>query len=58
MLRNAVRLYLVHYHTEWNHQSLSNEIIRPDERVGQKTGDVACRERLGGILRYYYRDAA
>jgi len=58
MLRNAVGQYLVHYHTERNHQGLNNTIIRPGERVGQQTGDVACRERLGGILRYYYRDAA
>jgi hypothetical protein len=26
--------------------------------VGQMIGDVQCRERLGGMFRYYYRDAA
>ena len=24
----------------------------------QEEGEVNCRERLGGLLRYYYRDAA
>ena len=58
MLRNAVGQYLVHYHTERNHQSLSNKNIRPTEGVGREVGDVESRERLGGILRYYYRDVA
>ena len=28
------------------------------EEVGRGNGDVKCRERLGGLLRYYYRTAA
>src|SRR5208282_1353494 len=28
------------------------------EEVGRTTGDIQCRERLGGILRYYHRQAA
>ena len=58
MLRNAVRQFLAHYHTERNHQSLDNKIIQPGEEVGRHEGDVQCRERLGGMLRYYYREAA
>ena len=27
-------------------------------RFGQSTGEIRCRERLGGMLRYYYREAA
>jgi hypothetical protein len=41
-----------------NHQGLGNRLIEPGEEVGQTTGEVACRERLGGMLRYYYRKAA
>jgi hypothetical protein len=26
--------------------------------VGRTTGKIACRERLGGMLRYYYHRAA
>jgi transposase InsO family protein len=58
MLRNAVRQYLVHYHAERNHQGLGNRLIEPGNEVGCRDGEMQCRERLGGILRYYYRDAA
>ncbi len=58
MLRNAVRQFLAHYHEERNHQGLANKIIHPGDEVGQSQGDIQCRERLGGLLRYYYRDAA
>ena len=57
-LRSAVGQYLVHYHTERNHQGLDNAIIQTGEEVGTATGNVRCRERLGGLLHYYYREAA
>lgn len=57
-LRRAVSDYLDHYHRERNHQSLGNRLIEPDENGGQIDGEIQCRERLGGMLRYYYRDAA
>ena len=58
MLRNAVRQFLVHYHGERNHQGLENQLIQPGKEVGLEQGDIKCHERLGGLLRYYYRDAA
>ena len=56
-LRRTLREYVAHYHGERNHQGLDNELIdRPDpERAG---GPVRRRERLGGVLSYYYRAAA
>jgi len=57
-LRRAVSDFLHHYHRERNHQGLDNQIIDPGGEVGQEIGKVQCRERLGGLLRYYYRDAA
>jgi len=57
-LRNAIRQYLEHYHEERNHQGLENQLIDPGENVGQGNGSVRSSERLGGMLRYYYRDAA
>ena len=54
----AVVAFLAHYHAERNHQALGNRLIDPGEEVGRATGEIACRERLGGILRYYYRKAA
>ena len=58
MLRNAVLQFLDHYHRERNHQGLDNRILMPGAEVGQMTGTLECRERLGGLLRYYYRAAA
>ena len=43
---------------ERNHQGLGNRLLEPDGEVGQTTGEIECRERLGGVLRYYYRKAA
>ena len=57
-LRRATTSYLGHYHTARNHQGLDNKIIDPGDEVGIVTGDVKCRERLGGLLRYYYKAAA
>ena len=58
MLRTAVGEFLQHYQSERNHQGLGNKIIEPDEAVGQEHGEIECRERLGGLLRYYHRKAA
>ena len=53
----AVALAGWNYHWERNHQGLENKIIEPEfGSVGE--GEVNCRERLGGLLRYYHRDAA
>lgn len=57
-LRKAVHEYLAHYHRERNHQGLDNTIIEPGEEIGRHRGEFACRERLGGLLRYYHRRAA
>ena len=56
-LRRAVHQFCDHYHLERNHQGLENKIIEPDFD-SDREGEVECRERLGGLLRYYYRDAA
>ncbi len=57
-LRRAVDAYLRHYHAERNHQGVGNKLIESGEEVGSVAGKIACRQRLGGLLRYYYRDAA
>ena len=56
-LRRAVEQFCQHYHRERNHQGLENKIIEP-EFGSVEEGQVGCRERLGGLLRYYYRDVA
>ena len=57
-LRRALAEYEPHYHTERNHQGLSNNIIDFQGEVGGTRGPVKRRERLVGMLSYYYRDAA
>jgi putative transposase len=56
-LRRAMREYVAHYHAERNHQGKSNVLLFP--RVTETRCDtLECRERLGGLLCYYHRDAA
>ncbi len=57
-LRRAVSAYMVHYHRERNHQGLENRLIERERGVRKGTDEVCCRERLGGMLRYYCREAA
>ena len=40
------------------HQGLDHQILEPGPEVGQQAGDIVCRERLGGLLKYYHRQAA
>jgi putative transposase len=56
-LRRAVAEYAAHYHVERNHQGLGNRLIE-EPKGTVATGAVGCRERLGGVLKYYYREAA
>jgi putative transposase len=56
-LRATVRAFLDHYHEERPHQGLNNTLIAPKiTSIGR--GPLQCRERLGGVLKFYYRDAA
>ena len=55
-LRILVSNFVSHYHGERNHQGLDNKLIKPDSLHAQ--GSIQCRERLGGLLRYYHRKAA
>jgi putative transposase len=57
-LRSIIANYVAHYHCERNHQALDNEVIEKSEAIGCRKGVVRRRERLGGVLNYYYRDAA
>ena len=56
-LRTALRAYVEHFHGERNHQGKGNLLLFPCEEMGQH-GPVRCRERLGGLLKFYYRPAA
>ena len=56
-LRTALRAYVEHVHGERNHQGKEKLFLFPTEEP-PTTGPVRCRERLGGLLKFYYRTAA
>ena len=51
-LRRAIEQFVAYYHGERNHQGLGNEWTVAEESVGNTEGEICCRERLGGSLRY------
>jgi transposase InsO family protein len=58
-LRHVLTQYVEHFHHERHHQGKGNVLLFP--AVSQSTeqqGPMQCRERLGGLLKYYTRDAA
>lgn len=61
-LHLAISEFVEHYHLERNHQGLDNRLITavasPANENVDPTAPVVRRERLGGILSYYYRPAA
>ena len=56
-LRTAIQNFVAHYHTERNHQGLANQLISPEPGHLGNSGEVQRRQRLGGMLNYYYRAA-
>jgi putative transposase len=57
--RRAIAEYVEHYHQERNHQGRGNVLLFPSSRAEQQRNrPLQCRERLGGLLKYYYRKAA
>jgi putative transposase len=57
-LRRALSEFVAHYHAERNHQGKDNVLLFPVSVKTCDVGAVQCRERLGGLLRYYHRQAA
>ena len=59
-LRLVLSNYARHYHEERNHQGKDNMIPFPAaaDRIGSSSGPIRTRERLGGLLKFYHREAA
>jgi len=58
-LRKVLNEYGTHYHQERNHQGRGNELLLPRARKeGWETNPIRARERLGGLLKFYSREAA
>jgi len=46
------------YNQERPHQGLGNKIIQVEFNRPSTDGTIVCNSRLGGMLNYYYREAA
>jgi putative transposase len=59
-LRHVLSNYVHHYHAERNHPRKGKVILFPTaaDRIGESTGEIRTRQRLGGLLKFYYREAA
>ena len=59
-LRHVLSNYTEHFHRERNHQGRGNVILfpTPADRIGESTGEIRILERLGGLLKFYYREPA
>lgn len=62
-LAHLVTEFVTHYHEERPHQSRGNvPLCNADETEPRiltfPSGEVKCRQRLGGLLKHYYRAAA
>ena len=59
-LQHVLSNYTQHFHSERNHQGKGNVILFPAvaDRIGESSGEIRTRERLGGLLKFYYRKAA
>jgi len=55
-----VREFVEHYHEERPHQGKENQPLTSAESQTEvlSIGSVTCRERLGGVLKHYHRQAA
>jgi len=54
---HVMKEWLEHYHRHRPHQGKGNNVLAVDF-APQTEGAVRCREKLGGIIREYYREAA
>ena len=56
-VRYVIENYVEHYLTERPHRVLGHRVIEREAPMPSE-GPVLCRERLGGLLKTYYREAA
>ncbi len=56
-LKRASAQFVEHYHAERPHQGKGNVILFPTESLPTACGRILCKQRLGGLLRYYCRAA-
>jgi putative transposase len=56
-LRKTISIFIGHYRHRRNHQGIDNKLIQPPTSLPE-AGRIRCQKELGGMLNYYYRQAA
>ena len=58
-LSRTLAEFSTHYHGERNHQGKGNKLLFPDalHKTEQRGHAVECRQRFGGLLKFYARAA-
>ena len=57
-LKRTLTEFIAHYHSERPHQAKGNVLLFPGAGgIKCPTGQLVCKERLGGLLKYYARAA-
>ena len=56
-LRTTISTFVNYYRQRRNHQGIQNQLIEPPTCF-PKVGRMRCRKELGGLLNYYYHEAA
>lgn len=56
-MRHVVQQYVEHYNLERPHAGPSNDTPVPPEEPMPRDGPILCHQRLGGLLKSYYRQA-
>lgn len=57
-MRHVAEEFIAHYNEERPHQGKGNNLLAAKECVDAANGTIACKTRLGGLLKHYYRQAA
>ena len=56
-LRSTISIFTKYYLHRRNHQGIENNLIDPPDNL-PAVGRIRCQGELGGMLNYYYREAA
>ena len=58
-LNHLTSEFVSYYHHQRPHQGKDNKLLLPtDSSLPSTGGEVVCEQRLGGLLKHYYRKAA
>ncbi len=54
-----LRTWIAHYNTEWQHRGtgIGNSVLDKNF-IPLRHGPIRCREKLGGLIKSYFREAA